>query len=78
MILWFLLSYHRQGDLIIADCHKGTKNGEYFQLIIDSVSKECISSPEKKDIDVSAAYSRIYHLLKESGILPKETSAEWG
>lgn len=35
----------RQGDLIIADCHKGTKNGEYFQLIIDSVIKECISKP---------------------------------
>lgn len=68
----------RQGDLIIADCHKGTKNGEYFQLIIDSVSKECISSPEEKDIDVSIAYSRIYHLLKEGKPLPKETSAEWG
>lgn len=38
----------QQDGLIIADCHKGTKNGEYFQLVIDSVSKECISSPEKK------------------------------
>lgn len=68
----------QQDGLIIADCHKATKNGEYFQLIIDSVSKKCISSPKKKDIDVSAACSRIYHLLKDEKPLPKEISAEWG
>ena len=68
----------QQDGLIIANCRKATKNGEYFQLIIDSVSKECISSPEEKNIDVSVAYSRIYHLLKDGKPLPKEISAEWG
>lgn len=65
-------------NLIIADCHKGTEDGEYFQLVIDSISKECISAPEKKDIDVSATYSCIYNLLKEGNPLPKKTVSAWG
>lgn len=63
---------------VILNCHKGSVDGEYFQLIIDSRTREVIKKPDKPDIDVSAAYSHIYNLLKAGKELPRETIAAWG
>lgn len=68
----------QDGFLIILNCHKGTEDGEYFQLIIDSRSKKVIKKPENPDIDASIAYSHVYTLLKSGTPLPKKTVAAWG
>lgn len=63
---------------IILNCHKGTKDGEFFRLVIDLDSKRVIERPDHSDIDVSTAYSHVYRLLKSGNELPKETVAAWG
>lgn len=63
---------------IILDCHKNTEDGEYFQLVIDRDTYEIIEKPEVADINVSAAYSRVFNLLVNNKPLPKKTVAEWG
>lgn len=72
------ISIIEDGRLIILNCNKGSKDGEYFQLIIDSKTKEVVNRPDNPDIDVSAAYSHIYMMLKSGEPLPKETVAAWG
>lgn len=66
------------GLFITLNCHKGTKDGEFFQLVIDSNTKKVIKRPTNPDIDVSTAYSHIYMLMKSGKPLPKETVAAWG
>lgn len=63
---------------IVLNCHKGTKDGEYFQLVIDPSTSKVIERPAKSDIDASAAYSHVYSMLKNGTPLPKETVAAWG
>jgi hypothetical protein len=63
---------------ITLNCHKGSKEGEFFQLVIDPQTREVIKRPEKTDIDASTAYSHVYMLLKAGKPLPKETVAAWG
>lgn len=71
--------YIKENDkLIILDCHKGSKEGDYFQLVIDVNTKRVVKRPYICDIDVSVAYSHIYSLLKNGKALPKETVAAWG
>lgn len=65
-------------DIIILNCNKKTKDGEPFQLIIDKKTGKLIQKPEYPDIDASAAYSRIYSMMKTGEPLPKETIAAWG
>lgn len=63
---------------VILDCHKHSKDGDYFRLVIDKKTCGLIEKPEMPDMDASAAYSHIYSLIKEGKKLPKETVAEWG
>ena len=68
-----------QNDLfIILNCHKGSENGEFFQIIIDSQTKQVIKKPSNPDIDVSTAYSHVYALLRDGKQLPIKTVAAWG
>lgn len=68
-----------QTDFFITlNCHKGSENGEFFQLIIDPYSKKVIKKPENPDIDASIAYSHVYMLLRSGEPLPKKTVAAWG
>lgn len=62
---------------VICNCHIGTKNRKQFRMIIDKKTKEFIEKPEYS-INVSAAYSCIFHLLDSGKPLPKRTVAEWG
>ncbi len=72
------ISVVEEGNRIILDCNKGTKEGEYFRLVIDSITKAVIEKPLNPDIDATAAYSHIYMLLESGEPLPKETVAAWG
>lgn len=72
------ISIIEDGLFITLNCHKGTKDGEFFQLIIDPKSKKVIKRPSKPDMDASIAYSHVYMLLKSGEPLPKETVAAWG
>lgn len=65
-------------DPIILNCYKNNKVEGFFQLTIDPESYEIINKPEGHDIDVSIAYSRIFHYLINGEKLPEETTAEWG
>lgn len=65
-------------SLIILNCHKGKKDGEFFRLVINPQTKEVIERPDMPDIDASTAYSHIYGLLQSGQPLPKETVAAWG
>ena len=65
-------------DPIILNCHKNKTDGDYFRLVIDPTTKEILEKPEKPDIDVSAAYSRIFGYLMSGDPLPSKTVAEWG
>ena len=68
-----------QNDLFITlNCHKGSENGEFFQIIIDSQTKQVIKKPSNPDIDVSTAYSHVYALLRDGKQLPAQTVAAWG
>lgn len=66
------------GFFITLNCHKGTVDGEFFQLVIDPLSKKVIKGPKNPDIDVSAAYSHIYTMLRSGEPLPDKTVAAWG
>ena len=68
----------KNDNLITMNCYKGSKDGEFFQLVIDANTREVVKRPEVCDIDVSAAYSHIYSMLKSGTELPKETVAAWG
>lgn len=68
----------QEGNLITLNCHKGSKDGEFFQLVVDATTRELIKRPENPDMDASTAYSCIYQLLKSGEPLPKETVAAWG
>ncbi len=63
---------------VILECHKNTEDGEKFRLVIDPTTKEIIERPNHSDIDVSAAYSRIFGYLLNGKPLPEKTVAEWG
>lgn len=67
-----------EGNLVTLNCHKNSRDGEFFQLVIDANTREVVKKPAEPDIDVSAAYSHIYTLLKSGDPLPKETVAAWG
>lgn len=68
----------QEGFYITLNCHKGSEQGEFFQLVIDSRTKEVIKRPEKSDIDASTAYSHVYSMLKNGIELPAHTVAAWG
>ena len=72
------ISIIQDGLFITLNCHKGTKDGEFFQLIIDPRTKKVLKKPSEPDIDVSTAYSHVYGLLKSGEPLPSETVAAWG
>ena len=67
-----------ENEGIVLHCYKGSEDGEYFKLVIDSKTKEIIERPEGPDIDASAAYSHVYNLLCSGEPLPKKTVAAWG
>lgn len=68
-----------QDDLFITlNCYKGSKNGEFFQLVIDARTKKVIRKPTEPDIDASTAYSHIYAMLRDGEKLPSHTVASWG
>lgn len=68
----------QNGSLITLNCHKSDENGEFFQLVIDAITKEVIKRPSEPDIDASIAYSHVYGLLKSGEPLPERTVAAWG
>ena len=68
----------QNGSLITLNCHKGCEDGEFFQLVIDAITKEVVKRPAEPDIDASIAYSHIYGLLKSGEPLPERTVAAWG
>lgn len=72
------ISIIQQNHQIILNCHKGSRDGEFFQLIIDSNTRQLIKRPKNADIDASVAYSHVYALLKTNEPLPSETIAAWG
>jgi hypothetical protein len=65
-------------NLIILHCHKGSKDGAYFKLVVDKTTKEVLEKPEQPDIDASTAYSRIYNILTNHEPIPDEMVACWG
>lgn len=68
-----------QDDLFITlNCHKGTENGEFFQLVIDARTKNVIKKPSEPDIDASIAYSHVYAMMRNGVQLPSHTVASWG
>jgi hypothetical protein len=61
----------QDGLFITLNCHKGSKDGEFFRLVIDAETKQVVERPDKPDIDASAAYSHIYSMMKSgTGCLP--------
>lgn len=68
----------QNGSFIILNCHRGSEDGEYFQLVIDAQTREVIKRPVESDIDASAAYSHIYAMLCSGEELPLHTVAAWG
>ncbi len=68
----------QDGLFITLNCHKGSKNGDFFQLVIDPRTKKVIKKPKNPDIDASTAYAHIYALLREGKPLPSQTVASWG
>ena len=68
-----------QDELFITlNCHKGSEQGEFFQLVIDARTKKVIKKPPNPDIDATIAYSHIYAMLKDGKPLPTHTVAAWG
>lgn len=63
---------------ITLNCHKGSKQGEFFQLVIDAKTKDVIKRPENPDIDATTAYSHVYAMLQNGTKLPEHTVAAWG
>lgn len=68
----------QDGHFVTLNCHKGSENGEFFQLVIDSRTRQVVKKPENPDIDASTAYSHIYSMLKNGEELPAHTVAAWG
>lgn len=68
----------QNGSFIILNCHRGSEDGEYFQLVIDAQTREVIKRPAESDIDASAAYSHIYAMLRNGEEFPLHTVAAWG
>ena len=68
----------QDGTVITLNCHKRTEDGEFFQLVIDALSRKVLQKPENPDIDVSAAYSHIYMMLRSGEPFPDKTVAAWG
>lgn len=68
----------QDGSFIILNCHKGSEDGDFFQLVIDAQTKKVIKRPAEPDIDASAAYSHIYSMLRKGLELPSQTVAAWG
>lgn len=68
----------QDGLFITLNCHKGTENGEFFQLVIDARTKNVIKKPAEPDIDASIAYSHIYAMMRNGVQLPSHTVASWG
>ncbi len=68
----------QEGSFVTLNCYKGSKNGEFFQLVIDSRTKQVIKRPQNPDIDASTAYSHVYSLMREGKPLPAQTVASWG
>ena len=65
-----------QDELFITlNCHKGSEQGEFFQLIIDARTKKVMKKPKEPDIDASIAYSHIYTMMKNGKPLPAHTVA---
>ena len=67
-----------EGNIITLNCHKGSKDGEFFQLVVDASTMDIIKKPSKSDIDASVTYSHICGLIESGAPLPKETVAAWG
>ena len=40
-----------EGSSITLNCHKGSEDGEFFQMVIDTSSGRLIQRPEEPDID---------------------------
>ena len=72
------ISVAQDDDYIILNCHKGSKEVEFFKLVIDPITKRVIEKPDELDINVSVAYSHIFKLLSSGEPLPSETVAAWG
>lgn len=64
--------------LITLNCHKGSEQGDFFQLVVDSNTKRVVEKPSEPDIDASTAYSHIYAMLTNGEPLPNHTVASWG
>lgn len=71
------INISEKNNLITLDCHKNTRDGEYFQLVIDKTTEELVGNPSP-DIDKSAAYSCVLNMLETGEPLPQETVSEWG
>jgi hypothetical protein len=67
-----------EGNIITLNCHKGSKDGEFFQLVVDASTMDIIKKPSKPDIDASVTYSHICDLIESGAPLPKESVAAWG
>ena len=68
-----------QDELFITlNCHKGSEQGEFFQLVIDARTKKVIKKPPNPDIDATIAYSHIYAMMRNEIKLPSHTVAAWG
>ena len=72
------ISIIQEENIIILNCHKGSKDGEFFQLVVDATTMDIIKRPSKPDIDASVTYSHICDLIESGSPLPKETVAAWG
>ena len=68
----------QDGHLLILNCHKNSEDGEFFQLIVDSRTREILQAPEYPDMDASVAYSHIRGLLSSGKPIPTKTVAAWG
>ena len=67
-----------EGSSITLNCHKGSEEGEFFQMVIDTSSRRLIQRPEEPDIDASVAYGHVYAMLRDGIPLPSKTVAAWG
>ena len=67
------IKIREQDGIIILDCHKNSRDGEYFKLTLDKKTKKVIERPEHSDTDVSTTYNHICSLLDKKEPLPKES-----
>ena len=57
------ISIDNDDQFITLNCHKGSKDGEFFQLVIDANTMKVVKRPPNPDIDATTAYSHVYILL---------------